>query len=81
MKVCYVYLATGKVGGSCSRFVHILIHLGVVEERVVSPREGFATHVQIGVRRSLWQLATVLVFDVFLMRGVFSFDLEDPSDR
>lgn len=53
-------------------------HVSVEEQSIHTPGEGFSPLVQEVVARSLRQVATVLLFDMFDVGGVFAFNVVDP---
>lgn len=53
--------------------------MGIEEEGVLSPREGFGTHVEILVVRGERDMAIVLSLEVFHVLCVFTLNLLDPE--
>jgi len=62
-----------------SSSIHILVGMGVEEQRVWSPGEGFGAGVQIIVARRERDVAIVLGHEVFLVLGMFTFNLLHPE--
>jgi len=58
---------------------HVLVGVGVEEERVRSPREGFGTNIEVIVIRRKREVAIVLGLEVFQMLSVFSLNLLHPE--
>ena len=54
-------------------------YVGIEEERVRSPREGFGAHVEVFVVGRERDVAVVLSLEVFLMFSVFTLDLLHPK--
>lgn len=54
-------------------------HVGVVEERVRPPREGFSTNVEIIIVGREREVAIVLGLEVFLVLSVFALNLLHPE--
>ena len=54
-------------------------HVGVEEERVCSPGEGFGTDVEVIVVGREGKVTIVLGLEVFLVLGVFSLNLLHPE--
>jgi len=62
-----------------SSSVHILVGMGVEEQRVWSPGEGFGASVQVIVGRGEREVAIVLGHEVFLVLGMFTLNLLHPE--
>lgn len=58
----------------------LMTHSGVEEKRVVSPGEGLGSPIDVVVQRGLGKLSTVLVLDMFNMRGVLNFGVVYPGN-
>jgi len=53
--------------------------MGVEEERVRSPREGFGTNVEVFVVGRKREVSVILRLEVFLVLGMFSLNLLHPE--
>jgi len=54
-------------------------YMGVEEERVCSPREGFGTNIEVFVVGRVREVTIILRLEVFLVLGMFGLNLLHPE--